>query len=444
MEGLPDVSSAITALTVIAGFALLVERAVEALKHLINAGLAESGERAEVQARERAADPARVRETRQALEALQAGDAKSEPESDKARPATPEPTGDSDGDLAEADELAFENMPAVAVKAIPVPDEQAQANARLRLFYLLSAFGLSLLITGFMELHLLSLLLGQQPPADGETFRQFIDEFLTAVVIAGGSQPVHLLLRFLTTRRPTGPAVEAEAPEGPEAAAEAKPAKALQEAPEEAPDEAAAAGWAPITYEGGVKPVSLENRNRRAGNPNLIVYHHTAMPSDTGFQAVVDEFLVNKGWSTGYHCVIMPDGAIRPFCRWDRVGNHTKGLNNRSLGIAFHGNFHTDPDDPFGNPNGRFGNTAPTEAQIEAGARLIALWAHVYDIPPDFAERILPHREAKPGHTVCPGSNFPQQRLENRVSEFYKRWAASQQVRARIEAFTHKPYLYVA
>ena len=55
----------------------------------------------------------------------------------------------------------------------------------------------------------------------------------------------------------------------------------------------------------------------------------------------------DKGWLTGYHCVVVKDGSIHPFCRWDRYGNHAKGHNLTSLGIAFNGNFETEISETY-------------------------------------------------------------------------------------------------
>jgi N-acetyl-anhydromuramyl-L-alanine amidase AmpD len=157
----------------------------------------------------------------------------------------------------------------------------------------------------------------------------------------------------------------------------------------------------------------------------------------------VDEFLVNKGWLTGYHCVIMPDGTVRPFCRWDRYGNHAKGLNQRSLGIAFHGNFHTLANDRYSNHDGRFGFQKPTAVQLDAGARVIALWAHLYpNIQLDFDMDILPHKIAMPGHTVCPGSNFPHDELKEKITFYFQQWEKSQTAQQHIALFQQKSFIY--
>lgn len=464
----------ITALTVAAGLSLLVERIVEFLKHVIeSAGTNETGT-VQLDLKVQANDAARL-----ALDTLREFMSQADrtpdnlsaalrtaldkyPQAALTAPAEAVTESDHhDGDMTAGTQ--YENGSTVALQMLQPASAQDMVWLKLQLFYHLSALGFGVLIAHFMHIHLLSLLflkgdMLMAQASDAKYLQLFFDEFFTGLVIAGGSQPIHMLLRFLTTRKI--PDVEDTAADvSEEAQAIPEPAKAVATtaatglaksmpmmvmAAEAQPVMLDTAGWEAIDYRGGVNPEALANRNRRAGNPDLIVFHHTAMSSKLGFQAIVDEFLVNKGWSTGYHCVIMPDGAIKPFCRWDRVGNHAKGINNRSLGVAFHGNFHLDPNDKYSNADGHFGNQAPTPAQLAAGARLVALWAHLYDdIKLDFTTHILPHREAMPGHTVCPGDHFPIAEFKAQVTDFYQRWQNSAYAREQIQQFRSKPYLYI-
>jgi len=43
------------------------------------------------------------------------------------------------------------------------------------------------------------------------------------------------------------------------------------------------------------------------------------------------------------------------------------GFNRRSLGISFNGNFETNPNVPFSNPDSRYGPPRPMEPQLRAG-----------------------------------------------------------------------------
>jgi N-acetyl-anhydromuramyl-L-alanine amidase AmpD len=456
MSNLPDPNAVINALAIAAGFSLITERVIEVLKHVVDgSGSSEilAGEFEDQQKANTAAGKA-LKRISGVLDFIEGKTKDFKPliddeSEDMQKPLDQgEDDGDGDGDFTEQD---FEINDSIALDRLKPPTKGDLMTARLRLFYLFSAIGLGVLFAASMNIHLLSIMMGDLRA--GGALYDLVDELLTGLVIAGGSQPIHVIIRFITTRKvPELEQSETDEFENKEAEVAAREVKIAQSAqltppvalvqPAKVVDSKTA--WIPIDYHGGVKPESLENRNRRKGNPHLIVYHHTAMSSALGFQAIVDEFLITKKWSTGYHCVIMPDGAIKPFCRWDRVGNHAKSHNNRSLGVSFHGNFHLDKDDKFSNHDGRYGNQQPTEAQIAAGSRLVALWAHLYDdINLDFDSQIMPHRDVLAGHTVCPGSNFPCEQFEERVKNYYQHWDSTPEVIDQIAAFKLKPYVYV-
>jgi hypothetical protein len=463
----------IAALTATAAFSLLVERLVEALKNIIQSGGTGTVDMESTIKRIKTAVgliqdisanlSGKQRNPQEIADAIEQALAKNS----AGETSTPEPMREEMGD-----EDTFEVHSSIAIKKLTPMSEEDLDWCRLALFYQLSALALGIMIASVMNIHLLSMLLLKtdlfvplDELNDGQKIYLFFDEILTGLVIAGGSQPIHVLLRFLSTRKPPpelAAAIEDDSEEvklvatqsvstvttsvspAPASLASSFSFTAKRAFPAMAPVASVdTGGWIPIEYHGGVKPESLQNRNHRPQDPNLIVFHHTAMSSSLGFQAVVDEFLVNKGWSTGYHCVIMPNGDIRPFCRWDRVGNHTKGLNARSLGVAFHGNFHLDSSDSYSNLDGRFGIQQPTSEQLQAGARLVALWVHLYeDIKLDFDKYILPHKKAKPGHTVCPGSNFPIEAFQSLVADYYQKWSQSAYAREQIAEFKLRPYLY--
>ena len=148
-------------------------------------------------------------------------------------------------------------------------------------------------------------------------------------------------------------------------------------------------------------------------------------------------------WVTGYHCVILGDATIAPFCRWDRYGNHAAGYNRQSLGLTFMGNFETDPRGPFSNSDGRYGPSpadrgAAGERGPGGGARTL-----LYDIAPDFDELIIPHRQIS--SKSCPGSNFPYATFRDLVRDFHSRWKQDpvlQERGSRQSAPCDKPYLF--
>ena len=269
------------------------------------------------------------------------------------------------------------------------------------------------------------------------------DFLLTGLLIGGGSAPIHALIRFITTRKITGERVpQSEEEKESTAVPESKTPGVIT-----TPTDTAMETWIDIPYQGGVDREILEDVHKRGADPNLVVYHHTTMNSSSTFNDVVRTIKSrtdSRGnhWITGYNCVVLYDGSIHPFCRWDRYGNHAAGNNRRSLGLAFNGNFETDPNVPFSNPTGRLGAQQPSEAQLKAGAKVVTLWTLIYDgIKPDFKKFILPHKEL--ADKACPGGNFPYKEFEALVLHYANLWAKSSFVQERIAEFKLKPYLYV-
>jgi hypothetical protein len=266
---------------------------------------------------------------------------------------------------------------------------------------------------------------------------QAVDYTLTGVLIGAGAQPIHVLIKFLDQR---GLVDLQAAPEPTTTAVETTDSPA----PKAAPRTEQSGSRLQIPYAGGVDPELVARRQpARQAPPDLVVYHHTAMHSDTTFDDVVRVIQEQRGWATAYHCVVLADGSIHPFCRWDYVGNHAKGANFRSIGVTLNGNFETNPSTPGANDRGQFGLRAPTDAQLESAARVIALWCFLYDIPVDFHDRvapgIVPHKVVKP--TACPGSNFPYERFEGLVRTMHDTWAQEDATRD-IALFKQKARIY--
>ena len=261
------------------------------------------------------------------------------------------------------------------------------------------------------------------------------DYVLTGVLIGAGSEPIHFLIKFVTDRK----VAEVAAAEPATQEAQAPTARASVAAPERRPLPVPTSNPIGVPYAGGVDPDALEHRHRRRADPDLIVYHHTAMHSRSTFADVV-RVIEGRGWSTGYNCVVTDDGAIYPFCRWDRYGNHARGYNARSLGIALNGNFETAPGDRYANLNGKYGNARPTDPQLLSAARVVALWCHLYGMAPAFGETVVPHKQI--AAKACPGSNFPHAAFEELVRQFHARWAASTAAQEELALFKQKAYLY--
>lgn len=289
---------------------------------------------------------------------------------------------------------------------------------------------------------------------DGLTMPEWTDYLMTGLLIGGGSAPIHTLIRFVTKRKVTvkkePPDAELEEKE-PEEPREVKAPAIISTLSDTAAEE-----WVDIPYKGGVDREILENVHKRVikvngawkeTDPDMIIYHHTAMDSRSTFENVVRVIKNRKTksgrekWLTGYNCVVLADGSIHPFCRWDRRGNHAAGYNSRSLGIAFNGNFEPDPKVPDSNPDGRYGALRPTEAQVKAGARVVTLWTFLYEIDLNFEQRILPHKGI--AAKACPGSAFPYDEFRKWVDFYRRQWDKPSTIKERIEAYKLKPYLYV-
>ncbi len=275
----------------------------------------------------------------------------------------------------------------------------------------------------------------------------FWEYLLTGIVIGAGSKPVHFLMKFLLNRKvivsreEVRKAVEA-APVSPQPPRE-------METGVSAPVKPVSPVVTPLSrfqeifgfdYDGGYKPERLNYTHLRKRPIDLIVYHHTAMHSEAPYEALIREF-ERKGWLTGYHSVVFPDGGVRTICRWDRIGNHVRGYNARSLGLAFQGNFEPDPAVPFSNPNGRLGNRFPTSVQLDRAARLVALWVFLYTIPVNFQEHIVPHNRL--ASKACPGGNFPYQAFEQKIRDYVEAWKNDARVQAVIQEFATYPMVKV-
>ncbi len=325
------------------------------------------------------------------------------------------------------------------VTVLPASDPDDGSVVRV-LCIQLCALATGIIAARMTDLSVFSVLLAQTPVTSGSfVLPRPLDFLLTGLLIGGGSQPVHVLIEFLSQRKV--PMLEAEPAPPPVAVAPAGLLPLAGVIP--AASVPAASEWLELAYDGGVDRDILGPVHRRPGKPNLIVFHHTALSSASGFDDVVrvikTRTSAGKPWITGYHAVVTADGVVHPFCRWDRYGNHVAGFNRLSLGVAFNGNYETNPSVSFSNPDGRLGPPRPTEAQLRAGAQLTALWCLLYDIPPDFAKTVVPHKSLAP--KACPGSGFPYTEYQRLVRHFVQTWQGSSYARERLEAFQLKPYL---
>jgi N-acetylmuramoyl-L-alanine amidase len=276
----------------------------------------------------------------------------------------------------------------------------------------------------------------------------------TGVIIGAGSKPISFLMNFLLHRKIEidKEEVTEEAKNSPDA--EIKPSisheidkeqisKAVKK---EAPSIEELVGF---QYDGGDRPERLNNTHqyKKDVDIDLIVYHHTCMHSDAPFEEVVKEF-DRKGWLTGYHCVVFKDGSIRVLCRWDRFGNHALGHNNHSFGLAFQGNFEPNPNIPSSNPDKKLGIMIPTSKQLHAAARVMALYAHMHNIPFVFPQTIktgdpvkgiIPHYLI--ANKACPGGNFPHAAFKEYITNYYNAWKQDAEFKSALDLFKKNPLL---
>ena len=292
-------------------------------------------------------------------------------------------------------------------------------------------FAAGIILARISNVQLFHAFLGSSPPIE-----PWLDYVLTGLLIGGGSGPIHILIRFISERKVSVEAQPVPAAEKDMAAAPAVISKPSYTTGDELD----------IAYDGGVDRDVLEDVHRRDKDPTMIVYHHTAMSSNSTFEDVVNVIKSRTDdngihWITGYNCVVLADGSIKPFCRWDRYGTHAADHNKASLGLAFNGNFETDPKVPFSNSTGNYGPPRPTEVQLKAGARVVALWTFLYRITMDFEKVIIPHKNI--AQKACPGSQFPYEDFQKWIAFYCTRWKKSAEMKERVKAFKLKPYLYV-
>lgn len=282
-----------------------------------------------------------------------------------------------------------------------------------------------------------------------ETIQSTALEYIfTGFIIGAGSKPVNFLMNFLITRRivvSKEKVVEEDKPVERAPKEKPIPVPLPIPAPEPAPiKRKSIEELVGFIYDGGDRPERLQHTHLFKSAIDMIVYHHTAMHSDAPYEEITKEF-DRKGWLTGYNCIVFKDGAIRVLCRWDRFGNHAQGYNSRSLGIALHGCFETDPKVPFSNHNGKLGILRPTTDQVDAAARVVALWTLMHKIPLKFPEKgaagfpkgIIPHKYVAP--KACPGNNFPYQTFKQAVEQYAKLWKDNEPFQLALNDFKAQP-----
>jgi hypothetical protein len=455
-----DLSRLLASLTAVLGLSLLVERFLELFKNIIEPFLGRS--------KDRAGPPPGATESKIAAVARtyaidsqvvidKAGNADYE-SGIKALETAAKAAG-SDGQRLELEARARDLYASSEVKeaypiskVLVVPATDPDDGTTFRAFMLQAlGFAAGIIVSRCSGVGLFGQIFDQNIP-------NWLDFVLTGLLIGGGSAPIHVLIRFVTERKALYDALNknsgsTDSPSPSETASTGSASSASSPVVHLAADPALAE-WEDVPYDGGVDKELLEDIQRRKGIIDTVIYHHTAMRSTSSFGDVVKVIKDRtdpdgKHWLTGYNCVILADGSIHAFCRWDRYGSHAGAWNPRSLGLAFNGNFETDPNIPYSNPNGAYGPSRPTEAQLRAGARVVALWSFLYPAiwpdkkqDPDFVDRIMPHSKVSPDGKTCPGTSFPKKEFQEWIVHYGELWDGSPAVTAKIAAFKLKPYLF--
>lgn len=67
--------------------------------------------------------------------------------------------------------------------------------------------------------------------------------------------------------------------------------------------------------------------------------HHTVEDVNKWHEARWSDFISELGWHVGYHYVIELDGKVTQTRGHEEEGAHTIGMNTKSIGVCFMGNF---------------------------------------------------------------------------------------------------------
>ncbi|GAW93488.1 N-acetylmuramoyl-L-alanine amidase [Calderihabitans maritimus] len=150
-----------------------------------------------------------------------------------------------------------------------------------------------------------------------------------------------------------------------------------------------------------------------------IILHHTGAEEKNARQVRLNH--LRKGWKDiGYNYVIERDGTVVPGRSLELPGAHTRaaGMNYRSIGVALIGNFEL---------------TRPTPMQLNSLLSLLKRLQEEHRIPGD---RILGHREVPGAKTLCPGRNFPLDKVREGLQEPVRWW------RVQVGAFREQARAY--
>ena len=129
-------------------------------------------------------------------------------------------------------------------------------------------------------------------------------------------------------------------------------------------------------------------------NTDFIILHHAAAKVCSADD--IHRIHQSNGWSgIGYHYFVRKDGTVFSGRPVGKIGAHCIGKNSESVGVCFEGNFEKEE--------------MPV-TQFEAGKELIAYLKGIYK-----DAKVKKHSDFNA--TVCPGKNFPFNKISSPVYE---------------------------
>lgn len=141
---------------------------------------------------------------------------------------------------------------------------------------------------------------------------------------------------------------------------------------------------------------TLRYDSRPRSQISHIAVHHTAIRPDVGPERIAELHIEadpsrgKEAWpGIGYHFFIHADGTIDQCNELETVSYNVYRNNNYVVGVVFGGSF--------------MNGVLPTQAQIGAGAQLIAWLMQELSVP---LENLKGHREFPDNVTACPGSEW--------------------------------------
>ncbi len=164
----------------------------------------------------------------------------------------------------------------ILVEAAKDPDK----GQTLKYFIIqLLGFSIAIILTRISKLQLFNSFI-----VNDQLILPWLDYLMTGLLIGGGSKPIHVLVRFITQRK----IVSTQTTDISEEQEKTPQVKKVTLSPiVSSPTVENKDAWIEIPYNGGVDRDVLESVHKRKSDPNMIIYHHTAMNLNSTFEDVV-------------------------------------------------------------------------------------------------------------------------------------------------------------